>query len=213
MNAKIRRQLDKRKRRIQRRLDKSRLGNCDRPMFTARNIHYAIADRTSAAWPMEASAAFHLLSADAIGLIDAIDDQLHLLKIHLPYHESDQCAQLGLQRAVRWHLSAGSGIVRRQDEEVYLDALGARRIPDPTHGRRFLPPFSGRRRTHADPTSATRSGSALGARQPTAFFEQATLDMDGTLVATTGRMQSRHGYRLRRHLGLPSARRLAGEHR
>ena len=47
VNANIRRQLDKRKRRIERRLDKSRLGNCDRPMFTARNIHYEIAERTA----------------------------------------------------------------------------------------------------------------------------------------------------------------------
>ena len=93
MNAKIRRQLDKRKRRIQRRLDKSRLGNCDRPMFTARNIHYAIADRTRG-MAHGGISAFHLLVAARIGLIDAIDDQLHLLKIHLPYHESDHVLNL-----------------------------------------------------------------------------------------------------------------------
>ena len=38
MNAKIRRQLQQRKRRIQRRLDKTNLDGCAQPMFTAANI-------------------------------------------------------------------------------------------------------------------------------------------------------------------------------
>ncbi len=46
MNAKIRRQLKNRKRRIQRRLDKTKLGNLNQPMFTASNIHYEISDRS-----------------------------------------------------------------------------------------------------------------------------------------------------------------------
>ena len=125
--------------------------------------------------------AFHLLKA-RIGLIDAIDDQLHLLKFHLPYHESDHARQLGLQRPVRWHLSAGSGIPRRQDE-VYLDALGARRIPDPTTAGDFC-----RRFRAADAHTLIDIGNQVRrrvwARQPTAFFEQATIDMDGTLVPT-----------------------------
>ncbi len=46
MNAKIRQKLANRKRRIDRRLDKTQVGPCDRPQFTARNIHYELADRT-----------------------------------------------------------------------------------------------------------------------------------------------------------------------
>ena len=46
MNAKIRQQLNNRKRRIQRRLDKTKLGECSKPMFTASNIHYEIGDRS-----------------------------------------------------------------------------------------------------------------------------------------------------------------------
>ena len=92
MNAKIRRQLDNRKRRIQRRLDKTRLGPRDRPLFTATNIHYEIAQR-SRGLAHGGIGTFHLL-ARKIGLIDAIDDKLHLLKIHLPYHESDHVLNL-----------------------------------------------------------------------------------------------------------------------
>ena len=48
MNTKIRQQIERRKRRIERRLDKNDNRGCDRPMMTAANIHYEIADRTRA---------------------------------------------------------------------------------------------------------------------------------------------------------------------
>jgi Transposase DDE domain group 1 len=181
VNAKIRRQLDKRKRRIERRLDKTQLGNCDRPMFTARNIHYEIADRTRGL-AHGGIGAFHLL-ARRIGLIDAINDHLHLLKIHLPYHESDHVLNLAYNA-----LCDGTCLQdlewRRQDE-VYLDALGARRIPDPTTAGDFC-----RRFRAADVHTLIDIGNQVRqrvwARQPAAFFEEATIDMDGTLVETTG---------------------------
>ena len=48
MNTKIRKQIERRKQRIARRLDKSDNRGCDRPIMTASNIHYEIADRTRA---------------------------------------------------------------------------------------------------------------------------------------------------------------------
>ena len=36
------------KRRIERRLDNTKLGNCERPMFSARNIHYETGQRCRA---------------------------------------------------------------------------------------------------------------------------------------------------------------------
>ena len=119
MNAKIHQQLANRKSRIERRLDKKRLGNLDQPMFTATNIHYEIADRTHG-MAHGGIGAMHLL-ARRIGLIDAIDQKLHLLKIHLPYHESDHVLNLAYNA-----LCDGTCLqdleLRRQDE-VYLDAL------------------------------------------------------------------------------------------
>ena len=46
MNTSIRRKLADSKRRIQRRLDKADLGDCSKPMMTAGNIHYEIAERS-----------------------------------------------------------------------------------------------------------------------------------------------------------------------
>ena len=150
-------------------------------MFTASNIHYEIAQR-SRGLAHGGIGAFHLL-ARQIGLIDAIDDKLHVLKIHLPYHESDHVLNLAYNA-----LCDGTCLqdleLRRQDE-VYLDALGARRIPDPTTAGDFC-----RRFTVADIQTLIDIGNEVRqrvwARQPSSFFDEARIDMDGTLVATTG---------------------------
>ena len=92
MNAIIRRKLANGKRRIERRLNKNVLPKVDRPMFTARNIHYEIGDRIRGI-AHGGIGAMHLL-ARRIGLIDAIDQNLHILKVHLPYHESDHVLNL-----------------------------------------------------------------------------------------------------------------------
>ena len=92
VNATIRQQLANSKRRIQRRLDKTDLRNCAQPMFTASNIHYEISQRQRGL-ACGGIGAIHLL-ARKLGLIDAIDSRLHLLQIHLPYHESDHVLNL-----------------------------------------------------------------------------------------------------------------------
>ena len=150
-------------------------------MFTACNIHYEIADRTRGL-AHGGIGALHLL-ARRIGLIDAINDQLHLLKIHLPYHESDHVLNLAYNA-----LCDGTCLqdleLRRQDE-VYLDALGARRIPDPTTAGDFCRRFRAAD-VHTLIDIANQVRQRVSARQPAAFFEEATIDMDGTLVETTG---------------------------
>ena len=181
MNAKIRHQLARRKRRIARRLDKSKLPRGDRPMFTASNIHYEISDRQRGL-VHGGIGAMHLL-AQRIGLIDAIDRRLHLLKIHLPYHESDHVLNLAYNP-----LCDGTCLqdleLRRQDE-VYLDALGARRIPDPTTAGDFCRRFQAKD-VHTLIDIANEVRQRVWARQPAAFFAEAHVDMDGVLVGTDG---------------------------
>src|ERR671929_1782619 len=80
----IRRKLANRKRRIQRRLDKSDLRGCSQPIMTARNIHYEIAER-SRGIAVGGIGAIHALVRH-LDLIEAIDRRLEVLKIHLPYH-------------------------------------------------------------------------------------------------------------------------------
>ena len=122
VNARIRQQLARRKRRIQKRLDKSDLRGCAQPMLTARNIHYELGDRGRGV-VYGGIGAMHLL-VRKLGLAEAIDRRLHLLKIHLPYHESDHVLNLAYNA-----LCDGTCLqdleLRRCDEN-FLDALGAR---------------------------------------------------------------------------------------
>jgi hypothetical protein len=186
VNAKIRQQLASRKSRIERRLGNKRLDNLDRPMFTAANIHYEIADRTRGL-AHGGIGAMHLL-ARRVGLIDAINEKLHLLKIHLPYHESDHVLNLAYNA-----LCDGTCLqdleLRRQDE-VYLDALGAQRIPDPTTAGDFCRRF-GAADVHTLIDAINSVRPRVWARQPAAFFDLARIDMDGTLVPTDA--ECKHG--------------------
>jgi hypothetical protein len=181
VNANIFRLLRRRKSRIERRLDKKRLNKNERPMFQASNIHYEMADR-SQGMAHGGIGAFHML-ARTIGLIDAIDSRLHLLKIHLPYHESDHVLNLAYNA-----LCDGTclqDLELRRNDEVYLDALGAPRIPDPTTAGDFCRRFRAEDvHTLIDIFNDVRVG--VWARQPQSFFDEARIDMDGVLVPTSG---------------------------
>jgi Transposase DDE domain group 1 len=181
VNAKLRKKLDRRKRRIQKRLDKSKLGNCSKPMLTASNIQYEIGERDRGIG-YGGIGAMHLL-VRKLGLAAAIDRHLHLLKIHLPYHESDHVLNLAYNA-----LCDGTclqDIELRRNDEVFLDALGARRIPDPTTAGDFCRRFTAEQvHTLLDVVNDVRKQAWSG--QPDAFFAQALIDADGTLVETTG---------------------------
>ncbi len=181
MKATVNKKLANSKRRIARRLDKTKLGNCSEPMFTARNIHYESSDRRRG-FNHGGIGTVHLL-ARQLGLIAAIDERLHVLKIHLPFHESDHVLNLAYNA-----LCDGTclqDIELHRNDEVFLDALGARRIPDPTTAGDFCRRFSAADvQTLQDIFDDVRI--KVWAKQPDAFFEQATIDMDGTLVPTTG---------------------------
>ena len=188
MNAKIRGQLEARKRRIQYRLDKNKLKNLDKPVFTASNIHYEFAERCRGI-SYGGIGALQMLS-QRIGLARAIDERLHLLQIHLPYHESDHVLNFAFNA-----LCGGTCIqdieLRRQDE-VFLDAIGAQRVPDPTTAGDFCRRFSvDNIHTLIDVFNDVRKG--VWARQPAAFFDVARIDMDGTLVETTGECKAGMG--------------------
>lgn len=181
MKTKIRQQLANRKRRIQRRLDKENLLGCQRPMFTARDIHYEVADRTHGI-SSGGIGAFHAL-ARQVGLIDAIDRRLHLLTFHFPYHESDHV--LTFPYNVLADGTCLQDLELRRHDEVFLDALGARRIPDPTTAGDFCRRFDETSiRLLQDIVHDVRIG--VWAKQPPAFFTRAIIDMDGMLIETTG---------------------------
>lgn len=180
MNAKIRRQLAARKRRIEKRLDKTQLDG-ESPMLSASNIHYEIADRTRA------------ISAGGIGMIhqmvrrlgldQAINRSVDLFKIHLPYSESDHVLNIA------YNLLAGGTCLEhlelRRNDEAYLDALGAKRIPDPTTAGDFCRRFSW---VDIELLMEVLNQTRLKVwkQQGPEFFEEAIIDADGTMVETTG---------------------------
>jgi Transposase DDE domain group 1 len=181
VKPKIRKQLANRKQRIERRLDKTNIPPCHRPVFTASDIHYEIADR-SRGIASGGLGALHAL-ARQVGLIDAIDDRLHLLKFHLPYHESDHVLTFAYNALCDG--TCRQDLELRRQDEVFLDALGAERIPDPTTAGDFCRRFAETTiRQLQDLVHDVRLG--VWAEQPAAFFDQARIDMDGFLVETTG---------------------------
>mgnify|MGYP006283657557 FL=1 len=180
MNRKIRDRLRKVKRRIERRLEGAREDRGG-PMLSAQGIRVELADKMRAIG-VGGIGLVHQL-AQQVGLVEAIDRRVHLLKIHRPYHESDHVLNLAYNAmcdGVRLE-----DIELRRNDEVFLDALGTERIPDPTTAGNFC-----RRFEEADIRllmEAIDEGRLnVWARQPQAFFDRATIDLDGTLVVTTG---------------------------
>jgi len=150
-------------------------------MMTATNIHYDVA-RRSRGVACGGIGAMHLL-AMRTGLIEAIDDKLHLLKVHLPYHESDHVLNIAYNILVGG--TCLQDIEIQRNDEAYLDALGARRIPDPTTEGDFCRRFKvGDIETLMDTINEVRLG--VWKLQPTAFLERAVIDADGTLAPTLG---------------------------
>jgi hypothetical protein len=124
----------------------------------------------------------HLL-VQRLGLIEDINENLKLLKVHLPYHESDHVLNLA------YNILAG-GVrledieLRRQDEN-FLNGLDAQRIPDPTTAGDFT-----RRFDAADILQLqecfNRARLAVWKVQPKGFLAEAFLDVDGTIAGTLG---------------------------
>ncbi len=175
--ARKKRLFQERRRRINKRLGKPPGPERPVPMMTATNIQYELAERVQGLGA--GGIGLMLLLAHRIGLIRDIDANLHLLKVHLPYHESDHVLNIAFNT-----LAGGQRIEHielRRNDEVYLNALGAERIPDPTTAGDFC-----RRFLESDVMTLmdtiNQSRQRVWAQQPPEFFEEAILDADGTIV-------------------------------
>jgi hypothetical protein len=167
------------KRKIRRRLDRPVTSPSPDPVISAANIHYEVAAKTRAI-SHGGIGAIQLL-VRKLGLAEAIDDRLQLLKIHLPYHESDHVLNFAYNALCNG--TSLDDIELRRNDVVFLDAIGADRIPDPTTAgdfcRRFTPDDV---EVLQDVFDQTRL--KVWKEQPPEFFDEAVLDVDGTLVAT-----------------------------
>jgi hypothetical protein len=175
--ARKKRSFQEGRRRIKKRLDNTPGPERPVPMMTATNLHYEPARRTRGLSAGGIGAIF--LLAQKVGLIQEIDYKLHLLKRHLPYHESDHVLNIA------FNILAGGLCIEhlelRRTDEVYLDALGAERIPDPTTAGDFC-----RRFTEDDVltlmAAINEARLRVWAQQPPEFFAEAILEADGSIV-------------------------------
>ena len=109
--------------------------------------------------------------------------RLNLFKIYLPYAESDHVLNIA------YNLLAGGTCLEhlelRRNDETWLDALGAQRIPDPTTAGDFCRRFS--------PLAISLLMDVFNdmrlkvwQQQDDAFFDEAIIEADGTMVETGG---------------------------
>lgn len=171
-----------RKAQLAKRLERKQYPDQPRPMFSARNIHYEMAERIQGV-DCDGLGAFHLLACNS-GLIKAIDSRLHLLKQHKPYHESDHVMNIAYNT-----LTGGTcldDLELRRNDETYMDALGAERIPDPTTAGDFT-----RRFLAYDVVELMEAANSIrpgiwNKRLSRQERSQAIIDLDGTIAPTWG---------------------------
>ena len=181
MNATIRQRLTGRKRSIAARLQRKPQVDGPAPVFNASSIHYEIGERQRGI--VYGGIGLFLQLAQQTGLVSAIDERLQLLKCHAPYFESDHVLNIAFNALCDGRCL--QDIELRRNDEAFLDALGADRIPDPTTAGDFCRRFaSGHLQSLHEAIDQARR--TVWARQPQAFFDRATLDFDGTLVPTDG---------------------------
>jgi hypothetical protein len=106
-------------------------------MFNTGKVHYEIGANTDA-MSFGGVAAIHRL-VTKLGLVREIDHRLDLLKVHLPYHESDHV--LNLAYNVMCGGTRLEDIERLRHDVAYMNALGTDLIPDPTTAGDFCRRF------------------------------------------------------------------------
>ena len=151
-------------------------------MFHAGTVHYEIGAKTDA-MSFGGIGAVHRLVTQ-LGLAKQIDARLELLKVHLPYHESDHV--LNLAYNVMCGGTRLEDIERLRHDTAYMNALGADLIPDPTTAGDFCRRFS-----EADVITLMECFNAVRphlwrGRGRELLGPIAYIDADGTLAPTYG---------------------------
>jgi hypothetical protein len=185
VKSNVRQRLESAKRKINDRLAEALGGRDpldDGPEFSAKSIQYEMSDRTHAI-SCGGIGAMHQV-VQAVGLIAAINARLSILKRRRPYSEADHILNIAYNVLCGGHVL--NDIEVRRNDVAFLDALGARTIPDPTTAGDFCRRFDVEQlQLLMDIINDVRVG--VWQKQPRSFFEQtACIEADGTIVETTG---------------------------
>jgi hypothetical protein len=180
VNAKIRKQLRNRKRKLLRRISVSH-GVWQSPMIRPCQTKLELAEKQQAVSCGGIAVIMRLISS--LQLRRYINQSAAVFKIHLPYDESDHIFNIAM------NLLAGGTCLEhlehRRNDEAYLDAVGAERIPDPTTAGDFCRRFSGVKLLEVM-QGINRARQEVWRQQEDSFFDQATIEADGTMVETDG---------------------------
>lgn len=152
------------------------------PMFANDKIDYEVSDRVSAISCGGIGIVHKLVKK--IGFDRMIDEGLRLLKLHKPYHESDHILNMVYNIICGGQCLEDIELLR--NNPTYLDALRAKRIPDPTTAGDFL-----RRFGYDDVISlmnaANRANQIVWSHNPKNKSEKdAIIDVDGMIKTTHG---------------------------
>ena len=112
-----------------------------------------------------------------------INQNVRVFKIHNPYYESDHV--LNIAYNILCQGDCLEDIERLRNDEAYLDALGAVRIPDPTTAGDFCRRFDTDQIKHLQ-DAINQARVKVWKQQDLSFFKQAIIDGDGTIAPTTG---------------------------
>ena len=175
-----RRRLAREQRAITRRLETAVGPNTAGPVLGRANIGYELSGRCRGVAHGGIGMVAQLV-AD-VGLATEIDESVQVLAQHRPYHESDHVLNIA------YNLLCGGtrldDIDQRRNDAVFLDAIGAAAIPDPTTAGDFCRRFD-QGSTMALQDALNRARLRVWARQPASFTEQtARIDADATFVVT-----------------------------
>jgi Transposase DDE domain group 1 len=152
------------------------------PMFGSGTVSYEVGANLDATC-FGGIAAVHRL-VTRLGLPEQVNDRLQLLKVHLPYHESDHVLNIA------YNVVCGGtrleDIERLRHDSAYMNAVGAALVPDPTTAGDFC-----RRFTDTDVTALMEAINAVrpklwAGRGRELLGPVAYLDVDGTIAPTDG---------------------------
>jgi hypothetical protein len=169
------------KRQIEKRLKDAVAVNVGGPVLKGGNIEYELSARTSGI----AHGGMGLVQrmVRRIGLAEAIDANVKVLKIHKPYHESDHVLNIAYNT-----LCGGErldDIELRRNDRVMLDALDTASLPDPTTAGDFCRRFDGES-IFGLMKGINETRLEVWKRQPDTFRGTARIDADGSIIPTMG---------------------------
>lgn len=171
----------KRKEEVARRLDRNWAIEQEGPILRGGNIHYEVAEKTRAVGCGGLGLMQQLVKK--LGVAQAIDERVEVLKRHQPYYESDHVLNL-IYNVASGGLCLQDVEHRRQDGS-YLEALGADKIPAPSTEGDFLRRFSAE--DVEDLMEAFNAARLkVWKQQGESFLERADIDVDGTVAPTWG---------------------------